>query len=68
MNVRNHQNRATMAYVSIVLVCIIESNIKMELREIGWGGVNFIYLAQDKNQWQAVVNMVMNVWVPYVNS
>jgi hypothetical protein len=35
MNVQNHQNRATMAYVSIVWVCVIESNIKMDLKEIG---------------------------------
>jgi hypothetical protein len=36
----------------------------MDLREIGWDGVNWINLAQDRGQWQAVVNMVMNLWVP----
>jgi transposase len=36
-------------------------NIKMELREIGWGGVD---LAQDRDQWRALVNTVMNLRVP----
>jgi hypothetical protein len=41
-----------------------EDNIKMDLREIGINGVNCIQLAQDSVQWQACVNMVMNLWVP----
>jgi hypothetical protein len=41
-----------------------EDNIKMDLREIGWGGMGWIDLAQDKDQWRALVNMVMNLWVP----
>jgi hypothetical protein len=32
----------------------------MDLREIGWGGVDWIDLSQDKDQWQALVNTVMN--------
>jgi hypothetical protein len=36
-------------------------NIKME---IGWDGVDWIDLAQDRNQWSALVNTVMNLWVP----
>jgi hypothetical protein len=40
------------------------NNIEMVLREIGWGGMDWIYLAQDRNQWRTVVNMVMNLWVP----
>jgi hypothetical protein len=44
--------------------CRWEDNIKMDLREIGINGVNQIQLAQDKVQWQAFVNMVMNLWVP----
>jgi hypothetical protein len=40
-----------------------EDNIKMDLREIGIDGVNWIQLAQDRVQWQAFVNM-MNLWVP----
>jgi hypothetical protein len=40
-----------------------EDNIKMDLREIGWGGMDWIELAQDRNQWRALVNMVMNLRV-----
>jgi hypothetical protein len=39
-------------------------NIKMDLREIGWGGMDLIDLAQDRDQWKAIMNMVVNVWVP----
>jgi hypothetical protein len=39
-------------------------NIKMDLREIGWNGMDWIKLAQDKDQWRALVNTVMNLWVP----
>jgi hypothetical protein len=39
-------------------------NIKMDLREIGWDGMDWIDLAQDKNQWRALVNTVMNLRVP----
>jgi hypothetical protein len=41
-----------------------EDNIKMDLKEIGWGGMDWIDLTQDKSQWRALVNMVMNLWVP----
>jgi hypothetical protein len=40
-----------------------EDGIKMELREIGWGGVEWIRLAQDRDLWRAVVNAVMNLRV-----
>jgi hypothetical protein len=36
----------------------------MDLGEIGWGGVDWIGLAQDRNKWRAVVNEVMNLRVP----
>jgi hypothetical protein len=36
----------------------------MDLRETGWGGMDWIDLAQDRDQWRALVNMVMNLWVP----
>jgi hypothetical protein len=36
----------------------------MDLREIGWGGRDWIKLAQDRDQWWALVNTVMNLWVP----
>jgi hypothetical protein len=39
-------------------------NIKMDLREIGWDGVDWINLAQDRDQWNALVNTVMNLRVP----
>jgi hypothetical protein len=39
-------------------------NIRMALGEIGWGGVDCIGLAQDRNRWRALVNSVMNLRVP----
>jgi hypothetical protein len=39
-------------------------NIKMDLGEIGWGGMDWIYLAQNRDQWRALVNTVMKLWVP----
>jgi hypothetical protein len=39
-------------------------NIKMDLREIGWDGMDRIDLAQDRDQWRALVNPVMNLRVP----
>jgi hypothetical protein len=41
----------------------LEDNIKMEFREIVWGGKNWIQLDHDK--WSALVNKVMNLRVPY---
>jgi hypothetical protein len=41
-----------------------EDNIKMDLREIGTDGANWNRLAQDRVQWQAFVNTVMNLQVP----
>jgi hypothetical protein len=39
-------------------------NIKIDLREIGRDGMEWINLAQDRGQWKALVNTVMNLWVP----
>jgi hypothetical protein len=39
-------------------------NIKMDLREIGWDGMDWIDLAQDRHQWRALVNTVINFRVP----
>jgi hypothetical protein len=41
-----------------------EDNIRMDLRDKAWGGVDWIDLAQDRNQWRALVNTVMNHRVP----
>jgi hypothetical protein len=38
-------------------------NIKMDLREIVWAGIEWIGLAQDSDKWRALVNTVMNLWV-----
>jgi len=35
----------------------------MDLRETGYEGVDWVHLAQDRNQWQAPVDTVMNIWV-----
>jgi hypothetical protein len=37
-------------------------NFKMDLRELGWGDTDWIELAQDRDQWRALVNTVMNFW------
>jgi hypothetical protein len=39
-------------------------NIKMDLREIGWDSKDWIGLAQDRDQWMALVKTVMNLWIP----
>jgi hypothetical protein len=39
-------------------------NIKMDLREKGWDGVDWIDMAQDMEQWRALVNTVLNLQVP----
>jgi hypothetical protein len=39
-------------------------NIKMDLREIGWGGMDWTDLALERDQWRVQVNTVTNLWVP----
>jgi hypothetical protein len=39
-------------------------NIKIDLKEIGWNGIDWIDLAQGRNQWMVLVNMGLNIWVP----
>jgi hypothetical protein len=41
-----------------------EDNIKMDLQEVGWGGMDWIDMAQDRDRQRAVVNVVMNLRVP----
>jgi hypothetical protein len=40
-----------------------EDNIKMHLGEIGWGGMGWPSLVQDRDRWRSLVNVVMNLWV-----
>jgi hypothetical protein len=39
-------------------------NIRMDLGEVGWGNVDWIGLAQDRNRWRVLVNSVLNLRVP----
>ena len=41
-----------------------EDNFKMDLREMGCGGMDWIDVAQDRDRWRALVNAVMNLQVP----
>jgi hypothetical protein len=41
-----------------------EDNIKLDLREIGLGAVDWIHWVQDGERWRVLVNTVMNLWVP----
>jgi hypothetical protein len=38
-------------------------NIRMDLEEVGWGDVDWIGLAKDRNRWRALVNLVLNLRV-----
>jgi hypothetical protein len=40
------------------------NNIKMNIRERGWGGMDWIDMAQDRDQWRALVSTVMKLRVP----
>jgi hypothetical protein len=40
-------------------------NIKIDIREIGWDGMDWIDLAKDRDQWRALVSTVMNLRVPF---
>jgi hypothetical protein len=43
--------------------CSWKDDIKMDLREMEWKSVDWIHVAQDKDQWQTLVSTVMNHWV-----
>jgi hypothetical protein len=58
--------QADIAYITfkkIFEILFIRNNIRMDLREIGWGGMDWIDLALDRDQWRALVNTVMNLRV-----
>jgi len=42
----------------------VELRIKMDLKKIGWRGVDWIYLTQDSDKWPALVNMALNLRIP----
>jgi hypothetical protein len=42
-----------------------DNNIRKDLRKIVWEDVDWIHLVQDRDQWRALVNTVMNIRVPY---
>jgi hypothetical protein len=46
------------------LKCRWVDNIKLDLGEIEWGCLDWIGLAQDRDSWRDLVNVVMNLWVP----
>jgi hypothetical protein len=41
-----------------------EDSIKMDLQEVGFGGMDWIELAQDRDRWQALINAITNLQVP----
>jgi hypothetical protein len=41
-----------------------KDNIKIDLQEVGCGGMDWIELAQERDRWQALINTVMNLQVP----
>jgi hypothetical protein len=42
--------------------CRLGDNIKVDLQEVGFGGMDWIGLAHDKDRWRVFVNAVMNLW------
>jgi len=53
-----------MMMMIMIIIIIWEDNIKMDIRDVGCGGMDWIELAQDKDRWRALVSTVMNLRVP----
>jgi hypothetical protein len=51
-------------YIKIRIYTTWVDNIKIDLRETGWDDMDWINLAQDRDRWRALVNMVMYLWGP----
>jgi len=45
-----------------------EDNIKVDLQEVGYEGMDWIELAQDRDRWWALVNVVINLWVSFLTT
>jgi hypothetical protein len=41
-----------------------DDNIRRDLQEMGWGGLDWINLAEDSVRWRVLANVIMNLWVP----
>jgi hypothetical protein len=50
--------------VKLRYICRYEYNIKTDRREMRWGGMDWSDLAQDRDQWWALVKSVIHIWVP----
>jgi hypothetical protein len=54
-----------MFFFMIFRFAIWEDNIRVDLREIGWEGVDWMHLAQDRDHYRALVNKLINLPSPY---
>jgi hypothetical protein len=58
----NGGNTSFVSSFCILMVCL-RSITKNDLRKIGWGGMDCIHLAQDRDQWKGLAYTVMNLWI-----